>query len=175
MKEQEARRRKQKEEEERRVNAVAESNDPPSNGKLKAGTNLGEREDKKTEPLNADDLSSTGISSINGNSSPQESKEYQDITTRRAEDDESWSNGKDDQILYENEGKVRYEILFICMLVLEDASYFIILEQVILFGCSLIFQVMFLFSNSLVLVELWLLVTVPVDIESCNVIEIGCL
>lgn len=108
MKELEARRRKQKEEEERKANAVAESNDPVTNGKLKAGTYLGEREDKKTEPPNADDLSSTGISSINGNSSPQESKEYQDITAPRAEDDESWSSGKNGQHLYENVGKVRF-------------------------------------------------------------------
>lgn len=102
LKEQEARRKKQKEEEERKANVVAESNDPVTNGKLKAGTYLGEREDKKTEPLDADDLTSTGISSINGNSSPQELKEYQDITTRRGEDDESSSNGKDDQHLYKN-------------------------------------------------------------------------
>lgn len=105
LKEQEARRKKQKEEEERKANAVAESNDPVTNGKLKARTDLGESEEKKVEPLNADDLSSTGISSINGNSSPQESKEYQDITTRRVEDDESSINGEDDQHLNKNVGK----------------------------------------------------------------------
>ncbi|KAK1403233.1 ALBINO3-like protein 1, chloroplastic [Heracleum sosnowskyi] len=105
LKEQEARRKKQKEEEGRKANAVAESNDLVTNGKLKAGTYLGEGDDNKTEPLDADYLSSTGISSINGNSSPQELKEYQDITTRRADDDESSSNGKGDQHLYKNAGK----------------------------------------------------------------------
>lgn len=123
MKEQEARRKKQKEEEERKANVVAESNDAVSNGKLRAGTYLGEREDTKTEPLDADDLSSTGISSINGNSSPQVLKEYQDITTGMGED-----NGKDDQHLYENVGKVKcysicYGILFILYACFERCSF----------------------------------------------------
>ncbi|WOH16614.1 hypothetical protein DCAR_0936172 [Daucus carota subsp. sativus] len=86
LKEQEARRRKQKEEEERKANVVAENDDLVTNGKLKPGTYSVEKEDTKSEPLNTDDLSSTEISSINGNSSPQELKEYQDISTRRVED-----------------------------------------------------------------------------------------
>lgn len=108
LKEQEARRRKQKEEEERKTNVVAENNDSVPNGKVTAGTYSVKSEDTKTEPLDTDNSSSTSISSTNGNSSPQDLKECQDISTRITEDDESSSKGKDDQHMYENLKKVRH-------------------------------------------------------------------
>lgn len=92
LKEEEARKRKQREEEARKANVVAENNVSVVNGKLKAESNSVEVEDRKMESLNADDLLATGNPSINGNHSPQELEEYQDVSSQRKEDDEKHLN-----------------------------------------------------------------------------------